>query len=113
MIFTSRRLMNVRPGNKQSRPRIPRSARDFPGARGAEASLNEHRIMKPNTNNTPTRGNLATRREFLKTTSGAAANALSTKSPVKLWAMADVFDHRLEGSFKSLSAKHASRMFVP
>ena len=45
--------------------------------------------------------------------SGAAANALSTKGPVKLWAMADVFEHRLEGSHNSLSAKHTSQMFVP
>ena len=44
---------------------------------------------------------------------GAAANALSTKGPVKLWAMADVFEHRLEGSLKSLSAKHPAQMFVP
>ena len=44
---------------------------------------------------------------------GAAANALSTQGPVKLWAMADVFEHRLEGSLKSLSAKHTSQVFVP
>ncbi len=44
---------------------------------------------------------------------GAAANALATKGPVKLWAMADVFEHRLEGSLHSLSAKHTSQVFVP
>ncbi len=44
---------------------------------------------------------------------GAAANALSTKGPVKLWAMADVFEHRLENSHNSLSAKHTSQIYVP
>jgi predicted dehydrogenase len=44
---------------------------------------------------------------------GAAANALATKGPVNLWAMADVFEHRLESGLKSLSAKHASQLFVP
>ena len=44
---------------------------------------------------------------------GAAANALATKGPVKLWAMADVFEHRLEGSLVSLSAKNTSQVFVP
>jgi len=44
---------------------------------------------------------------------GAAANALSTKGPVKLWAMADVFEHRLESSHNSLSAKHTSQIYVP
>jgi len=34
---------------------------------------------------------------------GAAANALSTKGPVKLVAMADVFESRLDSSFKRLS----------
>lgn len=33
---------------------------------------------------------------------GAAAQALSTQFPVKLWAMADAFEDRLEGSLKSL-----------
>ena len=45
--------------------------------------------------------------------SGAAANALSTQGPVKLWAMADVFEHRLTGSLHSLSVKHTSQVFVP
>ncbi|MDA1273989.1 MAG: Gfo/Idh/MocA family oxidoreductase [Verrucomicrobia bacterium] len=44
---------------------------------------------------------------------GAAANALSTPGPVKLWAMADVFEHRLERSRQSLAAMHTSQMFAP
>lgn len=44
---------------------------------------------------------------------GAAANALATKGPVKLWAMADVFDHRLEGSLRTLAAKNTAQVFVP
>ncbi|MBI3851072.1 MAG: Gfo/Idh/MocA family oxidoreductase [Verrucomicrobia bacterium] len=44
---------------------------------------------------------------------GAAANALSTKGPTQLWAMADVFEHRLEGSFKALSPKYTSQIHVP
>ncbi len=35
---------------------------------------------------------------------GAAAQALSTSFPVKLWAMADAFEDRLEGSLRSLEA---------
>ena len=34
---------------------------------------------------------------------GAALNALSTQGPTKLWAMADVFPDRVEGSLKYLS----------
>ena len=34
---------------------------------------------------------------------GAAAQALSTAGPVKLWAMADAFEDRLEGSLKRLT----------
>ncbi|MEK7675498.1 MAG: Gfo/Idh/MocA family oxidoreductase, partial [Verrucomicrobiota bacterium] len=45
--------------------------------------------------------------------SGAALNALSTSGPTKLWAMADVFQHRLEGSLKNLSQKFTSQVFVP
>jgi predicted dehydrogenase len=44
---------------------------------------------------------------------GAAANALSTKGPTVLWAMADVFTHRLEGSLKSLSGKFPKQVDVP
>lgn len=43
---------------------------------------------------------------------GAAANALSTKGPVKLWAMADVFDNRLDGSLKSLAGQFADGVDV-
>jgi len=44
---------------------------------------------------------------------GAAANALSTQGPVKLWAMADVFEQRLQGSLKSLATRHTSQVVVP
>ena len=44
---------------------------------------------------------------------GAAAQAMSTAGPTKLWAMADVFEHRLAASYKGLSGKHASQMEVP
>ena len=44
---------------------------------------------------------------------GAAANALSTKGPTKLWAMADVFDFRMEGSYNNLSKKFADKVDVP
>jgi len=44
---------------------------------------------------------------------GAAANALSTKGPVKLVAMADAFPHRLESSLANLSKKFADRVEVP
>src|SRR5512142_2935360 len=36
---------------------------------------------------------------------GAAANALSTTGPTRLWAMADAFEARLENSLKNISAK--------
>jgi predicted dehydrogenase len=44
---------------------------------------------------------------------GAASQALSTAGPTKLWAMADVFEHRLESSLKTLSAQNTSSIFVP
>ena len=44
---------------------------------------------------------------------GAAAQALSTQGPTKLWAMADVFEHRLAKSHGTLSEKHAAKMDVP
>jgi predicted dehydrogenase len=44
---------------------------------------------------------------------GAAANALSTAGPTKLWAMADVFEHRLESSHKSLSEQFSKRLDAP
>ena len=45
--------------------------------------------------------------------SGAAAQALSTKGPTKLWAVADVFDHRLQGSLANLKKGHESQVDVP
>jgi predicted dehydrogenase len=45
---------------------------------------------------------------------GAAANALQTdKGPVKLVAMADVFENRLNSSFDNLKAGHGAKMDVP
>jgi myo-inositol 2-dehydrogenase / D-chiro-inositol 1-dehydrogenase len=44
---------------------------------------------------------------------GAAANALSTKGPTKLVALADVFPQRVESSFKTLSGKFAAQLDVP
>ena len=46
--------------------------------------------------------------------SGAAANALSVKGgPISLAAMADVFQHRLDSSYKSLKEKHGDAVDVP
>jgi predicted dehydrogenase len=46
--------------------------------------------------------------------SGAAANALSVKNgPMKLVAMADVFESRLANSYKALQDGHADKMDVP
>ena len=45
---------------------------------------------------------------------GAVANAFSTTGgPVKLYAMADLFEHRLQGSLKRLSEKYADSIDVP
>src|SRR5436190_3778793 len=45
---------------------------------------------------------------------GAAANALSTKSgPIKLVAMADVFDDKLKSSFTNLNKNFQAQMDVP
>ena len=44
---------------------------------------------------------------------GAAANALSTRGPTKLVAMADVFAHRLDGSLKNLSKQFVQQVDVP
>lgn len=45
---------------------------------------------------------------------GAASNALSTTSgPIKLVAMADVFDHRLDTSYNSLKKIHGDKVDVP
>jgi predicted dehydrogenase len=45
--------------------------------------------------------------------SGAAAQALSTKGPTKLWAMADVFEHRLQSSLSGLQRNHQAKLEVP
>jgi predicted dehydrogenase len=45
--------------------------------------------------------------------SGAAAQALSTQGPTKLWAAADVFENRLQGSLANLKQSHASQVDVP
>jgi predicted dehydrogenase len=45
---------------------------------------------------------------------GAASNALSVNNgPIKLVAMADVFESRLAGSYKNLSEQHAEQVDVP
>jgi predicted dehydrogenase len=45
---------------------------------------------------------------------GAAANAFSTRTgPVKLVAMADVFQDRLDSCYRNLSQRHADQMDVP
>jgi len=44
---------------------------------------------------------------------GAASQALSTRGPTKLWAMADVFEHRLQGSLGQLKARYAAQLDVP
>lgn len=43
---------------------------------------------------------------------GAASNALSTAGPTQLWAIADVFEHRAQGSLQLLSQKHSSQVAV-
>lgn len=44
---------------------------------------------------------------------GAAGNALATAGPTKLWALADVFEDRLNTSLNSLSPRFTSQIFVP
>ena len=44
---------------------------------------------------------------------GAAAQALSTNGPTKLWAMADVFDHRLQSSLGNIKPAHEKQIAVP
>jgi len=44
---------------------------------------------------------------------GAAADALSTKGPTRLVALADVFPQRVENSFKALNEKFAAQLEVP
>ena len=45
--------------------------------------------------------------------SGAAAQAMSTQGPTKLWAMADVFEHRLQSSLANLKQGHEKQIDVP
>ena len=44
---------------------------------------------------------------------GAAENALSTKGPTQLVAMADAFDDRLQGSLRNLAGKFGKQVDVP
>jgi myo-inositol 2-dehydrogenase / D-chiro-inositol 1-dehydrogenase len=44
---------------------------------------------------------------------GAAAQALSTKGPTKLWAVADVFENRVQGAVANLKQQHAAKVEVP
>jgi predicted dehydrogenase len=44
---------------------------------------------------------------------GAASQALSTKGPTQLWAMADVFDKRLQASLANLKPAHEQQINVP
>jgi predicted dehydrogenase len=44
---------------------------------------------------------------------GAAAQALSTKGPTMLWAVADVFDNRLRGSLDQLKSRFQDQVDVP
>ena len=43
---------------------------------------------------------------------GAAAQAMSTQGPTKLWAMADVFENRLQSSLGNLKAGHEKQLDV-
>jgi len=45
--------------------------------------------------------------------SGAAAQALSTQGPTKLWAMADVFEHRLQASLSNIKQGREKQVEVP
>ena len=44
---------------------------------------------------------------------GAAAQAMSTQGPTKLWAMADVFENRLQSSLANLKPGHEKQVDVP
>jgi myo-inositol 2-dehydrogenase / D-chiro-inositol 1-dehydrogenase len=44
---------------------------------------------------------------------GAAAQALATKGPTKLWALADVFENRLQSSLSTLKQGRAAQIDVP
>ena len=45
--------------------------------------------------------------------SGAAVQALSTRGPVKLWAMADFFDNRLQSSLAAVKQQRPGQVDVP
>jgi len=45
--------------------------------------------------------------------SGAVAQALSTQGPTKLWALADVFEHRIDGCLANLQKGHEGQIEVP
>jgi len=45
--------------------------------------------------------------------SGAAAQALSTRGPTRLWAVADVFAHRVQTCLAGLKSSHAAQVDVP
>lgn len=44
---------------------------------------------------------------------GAAAQALSTQGPTKLWAVADVFEHRIQSSLANLKQSHEKQLDAP
>ena len=44
---------------------------------------------------------------------GAASQAMSTKGPTKLYAMADFFDNRLQSSLQALTNEHKQKVDVP
>jgi len=44
---------------------------------------------------------------------GAIAQALSTEGPTQLWAVADVFEHRLQSCLSALKPQHEKRLAVP
>jgi predicted dehydrogenase len=44
---------------------------------------------------------------------GAAAQALATKGPTKLWALADVFEHRLDQGMKEFTTRFPDKVDVP
>ena len=44
---------------------------------------------------------------------GAVQQALSTQGPTKLWAMADVFPHRVESTLRNLSGRFAAQLDAP
>ena len=44
---------------------------------------------------------------------GAAMQALSTKGPTQLWAVADVFEHRIQGSLNGLKGRFPDKANVP